>query len=340
MRIITRTTPSVDTENWQNTLATAFRHSDDLLAYLELPQTRSTQLDMAATSFPLLVPKPFADLMEKGNANDPLLRQVMTHPEETRHIKGFVTDPLDEQQSNVQPGIIHKYHGRVLLIAATGCAVNCRYCFRRHFAYQDNQIGRKHWQAALNYVRQDNSITEVILSGGDPLLLNDSLLSDLLTHIEAIPHVKRLRIHTRLPVVIPARLTPELITRLGQSPLQCSMVLHVNHANELSRDLQQGLKQLHQHGIALLNQSVLLRGVNDQLIHLSELSELLFEFHVLPYYLHLLDPVQGAHHFHVDDQEAINLHRQLLANLPGYLVPKLVREVPGKANKSPIDLDL
>ncbi|MBE0482405.1 MAG: EF-P beta-lysylation protein EpmB [Bacterioplanes sp.] len=340
MRIITRTTPSVDTENWQNTLATAFRHSDDLLAYLELPQNNPMAHQQAAKSFPLLVPKPFADLMEKGNANDPLLRQVMTHPEETRHIEGFVTDPLDEQQSNVQPGIIHKYQGRVLLIAATGCAVNCRYCFRRHFAYQDNQIGRKHWQDALSYVRNDRTIHEVILSGGDPLLLNDHLLSDLLDHIESIPHIKRVRIHTRLPVVIPARLTSALVTRLGQSPLQCSMVLHVNHANELSQELQQGLQQLHQQGIILLNQSVLLRGINDQLIHLSELSELLFEFRVIPYYLHLLDPVQGAHHFHVEEQEAIALHRQLLANLPGYLVPKLVREVPGKANKSPIDLDL
>lgn len=340
MRIITRTTPSVDTENWQNTLATAFRHSDELLAYLELPLNNPIAHQHAAKSFPLLVPKPFADLMEKGNANDPLLRQVMTHPEETQEIAGFVKDPLDEQHSNIQPGIIHKYQGRVLLITATGCAVNCRYCFRRHFAYHDNQVGRKHWQEALSYVRNDRSIHEVILSGGDPLLLNDQLLSDLLDHIESIPHVKRLRIHTRLPVVIPARLTSALTTRLAQSPLQCSMVLHVNHANELSPALQLGLKQLHQHGIVLLNQSVLLRGINDKLIHLSELSELLFEYHVLPYYLHLLDPVQGAHHFQVDEPSAIELHRQLLANLPGYLVPKLVREIPGKANKSPIDLDL
>lgn len=340
MRIITRTTPSVDTENWQNTLASAFRSREALLTYLELAPETSDNQRQAAVSFPLLVPKPFADLMEKGNINDPLLRQVITQNEETALHPGYNTDPLEEQQSNVQPGIIHKYYGRVLLIAATGCAVNCRYCFRRHFAYQDNQVGRKHWQEALNYVRQDNTISEIILSGGDPLLLSDSLLSDLLQHLEAIPHVKRLRIHTRLPVVIPARLTTELITRLGQSHLRCSMVLHVNHANELSNDLKKGLRQLHQQGIILLNQSVLLRGVNDNLIYLSELSESLFDFNVLPYYLHLLDPVQGAHHFHVNEHEAIELHRQLLAHLPGYLVPKLVREVPGKANKSPINLDM
>lgn len=339
MPIITRTAVTVEGEDWRQILAQAFRRPQELLEYLKLPLSQLPERLQACDEFSMLVPRPYAAQMEPGNIADPLLRQVLPQATENEHRPGYITDPLAEKDTNIQPGIIHKYRGRILLLAAAGCAVNCRYCFRRHFAYSDNRISRKQWAEALNYVAEDASISEVILSGGDPLLLQDEVLQELVQRIADISHVRRLRIHSRLPVVIPQRLTRPLLEMLSNSRLQTSVVLHVNHPKELTETHRQPLLTLRQNGITLLNQAVLLKNVNNELGILSDLSERLFEFGVLPYYLHLLDSVRGAHHFDVSEQEAVFLYRQLLAELPGYLVPRLVREEAGKANKSPINLD-
>ncbi|PHS66286.1 MAG: EF-P beta-lysylation protein EpmB [Thalassobium sp.] len=339
MPIITRSAAAVEAEDWQQILAQSFRRPQALLEYLNLPLSELPQRLQACDEFSMLVPRPYAAQMQPGDADDPLLLQVLPQATENEHRPGYITDPLAEKDTNIQPGIIHKYRGRILLLATAGCAVNCRYCFRRHFAYADNRIGRKQWAEALAYVAADAGISEVILSGGDPLLLQDEALQELIHLIEDIPHVRRLRIHTRLPVVIPQRLTTALQEMLHNSRLQTSIVVHINHPNELSEAHRQPLQALRQSGTTLLNQAVLLRKVNNNLGILSDLSERLFEFGVLPYYLHLLDSVRGAHHFDVSEQEAVFLYRQLLAELPGYLVPRLVREEAGKANKSPINLD-
>lgn len=336
MSIITRTSAAVEPQDWQQLLAGAFRRADELLQYLNIPLDALPVSQIALQQFPMLVPRPFAAQMEKGNPHDPLLRQVLPLNAELEDIPGYVTDPLAEKHSNIQQGIIHKYHGRVLLLAASGCAVNCRYCFRRHFPYDDNRISRQQWQETLHYVAGDSSIEEVILSGGDPLMLKDQHLADLIQAIEAIPHVTRLRIHTRLPVVIPQRTTDVLCSMLKRSRLQVSCVLHINHANELTRQHQTSWHKLRAAGVTLFNQAVLLKGVNNSLRVLSDLHKQLFEFGVIPYYLHLLDPVAGAAHFDVSQTEALTLHQQMRQTLPGYLVPRLVREEGGKASKTPI----
>ncbi|MDF1762431.1 MAG: EF-P beta-lysylation protein EpmB [Oleibacter sp.] len=340
MRIIHRTDPTVEMLDWQQYLVSALRTLEDLLNYVDIdptmPAAAQLLVDQASRDFPLLVPKPFADLIEKGNINDPLLRQVLPSGEETLAVSGYVKDPLAEKHSNITKGIIHKYQGRVLLLVTGGCAVNCRYCFRRHFDYSDNKIKQREWQEALQYVRDRPDIKEVILSGGDPLMLNDESLFALISTIEAIPHVSRLRIHTRLPVVIPQRLTTLLTNRLNSSRLHCSMVLHINHANELSPMHKSPLAELRSGGTWLLNQSVLLAGINDDVETLVELSEALFINGISPYYLHQLDAVAGAHHFQVDPALAQNLYLGLREQLPGYLVPLLVKEIANTPYKTPL----
>ena len=336
MRIITRTDDSVEPQDWRQLLAGSFRSVESLLDYLKIPQDSIEACHQAARDFAIMVPEPFANLMQPGNIHDPLLLQVLPQPQELDEAEGFIRDPLQEKHANVQQGIIHKYQGRLLLMAASSCAVNCRYCFRRHFPYQENRIGRQDWQQTLEYIRNDSSIEEVILSGGDPLMMQDKHLAELVSQLEEIPHVSRLRIHTRLPVVIPQRITPQLCKLLQNSSLNISCVLHINHANELSLAHKDYYQQLRNAGVILLNQSVLLKRINNDLSVLADLSKQLFEFGILPYYLHLLDPVKGASHFDVPEQEAITLHQQLMAQLPGYLVPKLVREQGGKAYKTPI----
>lgn len=335
MRIITRTEPAVEMQDWRQVLASSFRDSQTLLEYLKVDPSLALPSNHTALNFPLLVPRTFADQMEPGNPDDPLLRQVLPVNAEGLTQTGYVTDPLAEKHSNVRQGIIHKYHGRVLLLAASGCAVNCRYCFRRHFDYEDNRLSRDERQQALDYVRNDESITEVILSGGDPLMLQDEALSDLIGGIEKIPHVTKLRIHSRLPVVIPQRLTPALIERLNNSRLGTSMVLHINHPAELTEAHTKPLAILRSGGTWLLNQSVLLKGVNDKLSILTDLSEHLFTYGITPYYLHLPDKVIGTQHFDSGDAEGHALYSQMRERLPGYLVPQLVREVPGAPFKIP-----
>ena len=335
MRIITRTEPTVEMQDWRQVLADSFRDSKTLLEYLKVDPSLALPSDHSALNFPLLVPRPFAEQMEAGNPNDPLLRQILPVDNEGLTQNGYVTDPLAEKHSNIRQGIIHKYHGRVLLLTASACAVNCRYCFRRHFDYADNRLSREERQKALDYVRNDQSISEVILSGGDPLMLQDSALSELISGIESIPHVTKLRIHSRLPVVIPQRLTTALIERLNNSRLGTSLVLHINHAAELTEAHKAPLATLRSGGTWLLNQSVLLKGVNDKLSILTDLSERLFTFGVTPYYLHLPDKVEGTHHFDSGDIVGQDLYRQMREKLPGYLVPQLVREEPGAPFKIP-----
>lgn len=321
-------------QSWQAVLANSVRSSQELLERLELQNTSLVQQVSKDNDFPVLVPPTFLARMKIGDEHDPLLRQVLALQQEHEQIAGFVTDPLGEQAANISKGLVHKYQGRVLLIAAAGCAVNCRYCFRRHFPYADNRLGTKQWQQALSYVAADSSISEIILSGGDPLLLSDSSLQALLMQIKAIEHVKRLRIHSRLPVVIPQRLSLELAQSLAASGLHCSLVLHCNHPNELAPEHRSLLGQWRQLGITLLNQSVLLRGVNDDAAILCRLSEELFAYGVLPYYLHRLDRVQGASHFALAESEIGRIYQQMQASLPGYLLPRLVCEEAGKQSKT------
>jgi EF-P beta-lysylation protein EpmB len=324
------------TQTWQQQLKEAIRCPLELLAFLGLEPDQAELRALASRDFPMLVPRPFVDRMKRGDRYDPLLLQVLPSPEELGRPVGYTNDPLQEALKNPVPGLIHKYHGRVLLIAAPGCAVNCRYCFRRHFEYSTNSPSRSLWPETLNYIAADSSISEVILSGGDPLLLNDSLLEELIGRISEIGHVRRLRIHTRLPVVMPTRLTLQLGALLAESRLQCVMVIHSNHANEINEELAQSLAKFASSGVTLLNQSVLLRGVNDSAEALEKLSEALFSAGVMPYYLHLLDRVSGAAHFDVPRSRALEIYEELLGKCSGYLVPRLVRECPDKASKVPL----
>jgi EF-P beta-lysylation protein EpmB len=271
--------------------------------------------------------------MRSGDPRDPLLLQVLARPQELDTAPGYLRDPVGDTAGNPRPGIIQKYRGRALLIASGSCAVHCRYCFRRHFPYGANQNSRAGWRDALEYLADDPEISEVILSGGDPLVANDAQLAQLVAQVAAIGHVRRLRVHSRLPVVIPQRVTTGLLEAISHPRLQTVMVIHSNHANELDAGVRAAVAALARRGITTLNQAVLLAGVNDSVEGLAELSEALFATGVLPYYLHLLDPVQGAAHFDVPEARARALHAGLAARLPGYLVPRLVREVTGAPAK-------
>lgn len=293
-------------------------------------------LQQAHGLFRTLVPEPFLALMEQGNPHDPLLRQVLPLGDETRDLPGFTKDPLQERHANPLPGLIHKYRSRVLLTFSGACAVNCRYCFRRHFPYAENSLGAAATEQVIDYLQQHPDINEIILSGGDPLATPDSRLAAHIRQLETLPQLKRLRIHTRLPVVIPSRINDELLGWLGNTRLHPVMVLHINHPNEMGQELRAALQRLYAHGIPVLNQSVLLKGINDNAHLLADLSERLFEQKVTPYYLHAFDPVAGAAHFALTDQQARDIYQQLLTLLPGYLVPKLVREYPDQPAKTPL----
>lgn len=321
-------------------LADVLTDPDELLRLLNIDADENLLAGREAKRlFALRVPRAFVARMEKGNPNDPLLRQVLTSQEEFIAAPGFSTDPLEEQHS-VVPGLLHKYRNRALLLVKGGCAVNCRYCFRRHFPYADNQGNKRNWQAALDYVSAHPELDEIIFSGGDPLMAKDHELDWLLTQLESIPHIKRLRIHSRLPIVIPARITDTLVTRFERSSLQIMLVNHINHANEIGVEFRAAMKHLRLAGVTLLNQSVLLRGVNDNAQTLANLSNALFDAGVMPYYLHVLDKVQGAAHFLISDDEAREIVRELLTLVSGYMVPKLAREIGGEPSKTPLDLQL
>ena len=317
---------------WQKNLAEGFSSAAELLTFLQLPHSLADNI--AEQQFKTRVPRGFAARMQPGNRYDPLLLQVLAVNEELKLTDGFIVDPLAEITAIPLSGLIHKYHGRVLLTLTGACAINCRYCFRRHFPYQDNNPGRSGWKDAVDYIAKDARIHEVILSGGDPLLAKDNLLSDLFTQLAAISHVRTVRIHTRIPVVLPERVNESFLHLLAETRLHKVVVLHSNHPHELDKNVLDACAALRHTGCHLLNQTVLLAGVNDNAVTLAELSERLFSFGVLPYYLHLLDKVHGAAHFDVSVQQALSIFQQLQTLLPGYLVPRLVREEAGKKHKT------
>ena len=317
---------------WQKNLAEGFSSATELLSYLHLPISLANSL--AEKQFKTRVPRGFAARMQPGNPSDPLLLQVLAVEEELTITQGFGPDPLAEEVVNHLPGMMHKYHGRVLLTVAGACAVNCRYCFRRHFPYQKNNPGRAGWQQVIDYIANDPSIREVILSGGDPLLATDNVLEPLLKQLAAIPHLQILRFHTRIPVVLPERINEDFLNILAANRLHKVIVLHSNHAQELDDSVLNKCKALRDIGCHLLNQSVLLAGINAHPKILAELSERLFTCGVMPYYLHVLDKVQGAGHFDTPAQNASAIFQELQSLLPGYLVPRLVREEAGKKNKT------
>ena len=321
-------------ETWQQTLREAVRSSSALLTRLGLGEHPLALLIDDAGDFGTLVPEPFIRRMRHQDPADPLLLQVLATRQEGDNLPGFSVDPLAEAAYLRAPGLLQKYAGRALLMAATSCAVNCRYCFRRHFPYTENQGAQALPEAVLAALRADTSINEVILSGGDPLMLRDNTLRTLIGRLGDIAHLKTVRIHTRLPVVIPERITEALVDTLSGTRLRSVVVLHINHPAEFDSELSAALARLRTSGAMLLNQSVLLRRVNDCADTLVELSERLIENAVLPYYLHLLDPVAGAAHFDVCRRRAVELMDEVRARLPGYMVPRLVQEIPGSTSKT------
>ena len=318
---------------WKRELADAVRDPAELCRLLDLNPMLAAPAAVAGSSFPLLVPKGFIARMKPGDPADPLLLQVLPRAEEAEEVTGFSADPLAEQQSRRAGGLIQKYAGRALLLLTGGCAVNCRYCFRREFPYATSGVTPAGLTAALEELAGDPSIHEVILSGGDPLLLDDRQLDSLVAELGTIPHLHRLRIHSRLPVVLPARITPGLTSLLTTSRLAVSLVIHANHPAELDSSVAEGLRLLVTAVPLRFNQAVLLRGVNDDADVLVALSERLVDLGVVPYYLHLLDPVRGAAAFAVSEARGRELVDQMRRRLPGYAVPRLARELPGEPSK-------
>ena len=323
-------------ETWQEILSDLITDPQELLRLLELnPDTCPYSLE-ALAQFPLKAPRPFVERIEKSNWNDPLLLQIWPSEFEDNQADGFVVDPLNEEEFNPIPGLLHKYQGRVLLTAAPHCAIHCRYCFRRHFDYRANSPSRAQWEEAFAYIAADSSIEEVILSGGDPLAISDKQFHWLLQQLENIKTLTTVRIHTRLPIVIPQRITRELIDCLNETRLRVVMVVHCNHRQELDSTVTDKFDTLGDAGVTMLNQAVVLKDVNDNADALIDLNKALFKHNVLPYYLHMPDQVAGTEHFYVTDQHATALIKTLHASLPGYLVPRLVRENPGERGKTRI----
>ncbi|MGB7754840.1 MAG: EF-P beta-lysylation protein EpmB [Salinisphaera sp.] len=321
-------------DDWQQAMRGAITDVDTLFFELALPSEHKPAARRAAALFDLRVPRSYAARMRRGDMADPLLRQVLPLDAEFVDPPGFVDDAVGDAASAAGDGLLHKYHGRALLVTTGACAVHCRYCFRRHFDYSAQHAGGSHAEAALARIAADPSITEVILSGGDPLSLSNARLASLGTRLDAIGHVERLRMHTRTPIVLPERVDSELLAWFAARRARQVVVVHVNHANELSPDVVNALRAIAGTGTTLLNQTVLLSGVNDDAEALADLSLALFDAGVMPYYLHLLDRVRGTSHFEVPESQATALMQALAARLPGYLVPKLAREEAGDDAKS------
>lgn len=338
-RIITQIKPVQNTESWILELAQAVTSLKDLYALLDLyPDPSVGNAEGSRLAFPLRVPRPFITRIEKGNWQDPLLLQILPDAAEMKIVPNFVNDPLNEHDS-VRDGVLHKYKSRALLITKTACAVNCRYCFRRHFPYNHNPGNKTTWRAAISYFSKHTELNEIILSGGDPLMAKDLELDWLITELEKLTHITRIRIHTRLAVMIPTRITATLCQRLRNSRLSVVVVTHINHANEIDDSVCAAMQRLADHNVTLLNQSVLLKNVNDNARVLANLSNRLFSARILPYYLHVLDKVQGTAHFFVEDITACALMRQLAPQISGYLMPRLCREIAGEKSKALISWD-
>ena len=325
--------PPTDIRSWRRDLAEAVRDPEELCRLLGIDPALAAEARRSAGGFPLLVPRGFVARMKPGDPLDPLLLQVLPRAAERVQVAGYSVDPLGEMNALASPGLVQKYIGRVLLLVTGGCAINCRYCFRRDFPYAESGASTAGMRAAVDAIAADSTIHEVILSGGDPLLLDDDHLHDLVQRLEAIPHVRRLRIHSRLPIVLPSRVTDALVATLSATRLAVVVVVHANHPAELDATVAAAVARLAEARVILLNQAVLLAGVNDSLEVLEQLSERLVDLGIVPYYLHLLDRVQGTAEFEVDEQIARSLHERLRAVLPGYAVPRLVREMPGEPAK-------
>lgn len=339
--MIAATTPAsqfdpVPLPRWQQILADAVSSPAELCALLGLTLDDLPVSLQANQDFPLRVPRGYVRRMRYGDPLDPLLLQVLPVERELDVTPGFALDPVGDLEQSAAPGVLHKYHGRALLITTGACAIHCRYCFRRHFPYAEASTLGSRWSVALHQIRSDASLNEIILSGGDPWSLSDRRLRELTDALQEIPHIRRVRIHTRYPVVLPERIDAGLLQWLRELPLQKVVVIHANHAQEIDASVKAACQSLSAAGATLLNQTVLLAGVNDSVDALATLSEALSAAGVLPYYLHLLDRVVGAAHFEVPEHRAIELHTQLNARLSGYLVPRLVREIAGAAAKTPV----
>lgn len=339
------TTADQDSESrpihWQTAMKRAIRSESELRRRLGLdpspsPQTHPPTLPQRESDFGTFVPLEFLALMEPGNPRDPLLMQVLPNPAEREEHPGYTSDPVGDLSSVATRGVLHKYEGRALVVTTGACGVHCRYCFRREFPYQETGARNEKWKSTLDYLRSSPNIEEVILSGGDPLTVTDEALSQLIGEIEAIEHVRRLRIHSRMPIVIPQRITHELVERLTDSRLAAWMVIHANHPRELSGEALEKLEQLIDGGIPVLNQAVLLRGINDHANVLIELCRELVNHRMQPYYLHQLDRVRGSAHFEVPVERGHELMTALRRSLPGYAVPQYVTEEPGSPSKTPL----
>lgn len=321
--------------DWKQALRNAVTTPEALLGAVELPKSRWLSGAYAASRlFPLLVPQSYINRMEKSNPYDPLLRQVLPISEECEQHENYTRDPVGDHDACYQPGLIHKYKNRVLLITTGACAIHCRYCFRRHFPYDTSHIRGSNISSTLEYLKTHIELNEVILSGGDPLMLDDGVLHALLSDIASISHVRWIRIHSRLPVVLPERINQAFLAMIQAFSGKLIIVIHANHPNEIDDHVIHTFNTLSSLGIKLFNQSVLLKGINDNAQILSQLSKQLFSNHVQPYYIHLLDRTEGIAHFDLPESDAKSIYRDLQAELPGYLLPKLVREEPGKPSKT------
>lgn len=332
MNMITRSHTLEQPNDWKSQIRDAFRDPEQLLDALALDVNGVNLSRKATESFPFLVTRAYAQRIRQGDPHDPLLRQVLPVIDETIIHENYVDDPVAEQPLLRDSSLIQKYHGRVLLMVTAACAINCRYCFRRTFPYSE-AVGGQRLKRAIDAIAENMSLSEIILSGGDPLIIDNEQLSAIFRALNAIPHIKRIRIHTRLPIVLPDRVDSGLLDIFSSSDKSTVIVVHVNHPHELDDKTKDGLRRSHAAGATLFNQSVLLRGVNDDADVLFALSNELFAAGVIPYYINLLDPVSGAAHFEVDEEKALNLEHQLITRLPGYLLPKFVREIPGAPGK-------
>jgi L-lysine 2,3-aminomutase len=326
--MIPQTDLSWQEESWQLALKNLITDPLELCELLQLQPDQLGISEGATKQFALKVPRSFAARMEIGNPEDPLLLQVLNRKQELLEVPGFVSDPLAEETANPLPGLIHKYKNRALLTVSGACAIHCRYCFRRHFDYDANNPGSAGWLPVLRYLQEHPEIDEIIYSGGDPLSAPDRQLHKLTEQLKKIPSIKRLRVHTRLPVVIPQRITNECLSWLGLYPNPL-LVLHINHANEIDAGLEKSVSQLRSAGVIVLNQAVFLKGINDSLQAQLKLHRSCFDAGILPYYLHLLDPVKGASHFHAEEPYLLEIYEQMRARLSGYMLPSLTREIPG-----------
>lgn len=324
-------------EDWKSVMRQAVRSAEELFSELDLDPADLPSAVRAAGDFPVVVPRPYLNRIERGNPQDPLLLQVLPAAEELLPAPGFVADPLEESRFSPAPGMLQKYSGRALLVLTGTCAVHCRYCFRRSFPYDERPRNWSDWEPALQRIEEESTLREVLLSGGDPLSLVDETLERFFARLDAIEHLERIRLHTRLPIVVPQRVTERLLSLLRSMRARPIVVVHANHPRELDDETLEALSRLRKTGAIVLNQSVLLRGVNDDADVLAALSERLLQAGALPYYLHQMDRVAGAAHFEVSIERGKELHRELLARLPGYAVPRYVRETPGEASKLPID---